>query len=503
MKKNLFVYLDPGFSSDLGHYKKIADRLHSFTKKNKSFDMLHYVGKNIKQEDVKKYNLIKVFKHIAFIKENNTNKELILKDFEFTVENIFSYLNILNETYENIIVYMYTSNIPYSKILLKINEKYRIDNLSINSVLFYIKHTKEEINDIKLLNTLLKKDINKNVNIYTDSEVAISYYQKLLTKRLTNLPIPLYSKNNIVKDNKNNKKSIVTYFGYPTYDHGFDLFFNLYKKLSKNKDYSFIVKLNTRLSNSALIKKIEELKVDKNVHLITSFIDNLEYERLIQQSDIVVIPYDKNKYEIQTSGVFIESILNNKLILTTKDTWMGDKIKLLGQGITFNSEKENDILKAFEELRKNKSSLNQKEIKKFKSFYTVEKLFKVFKKNYKENIITKEIEKENLNFAMEINVLNKYINELKSSNKQIALYGYGVLGQFILSNLGNKVKVIIDKNPNIKSSSHDIITLDKLTNYNIDLILISVLGRESSIVKDINKALPNNNLEIKTLPIVF
>ncbi len=51
------------------------------------------------------------------------------------------------------------------------------------------------------------------------------------------------------------------------------------------------------------------------------------YLKYFFNSQIVILPYSQELYKDRTSGIFIESIVLNKIVLVTNGTWMSKELK--------------------------------------------------------------------------------------------------------------------------------------------------------------------------------
>lgn len=96
----------------------------------------------------------------------------------------------------------------------------------------------------------------------------------------------------------------------------------------------------------------------------------------------------------------------------------------------------------------------------------------------------------NLEFSKQINILKKQIQEIKNSNKKIALYGFGIIGKYIFSQIKENVVLIIDKEYT-RAGTYSGLPIDNPNNihkYKVQNILISILGREEEIIKYLIKS---------------
>lgn len=99
-----------------------------------------------------------------------------------------------------------------------------------------------------------------------------------------------------------------------------------------------------------------------------------------------------------------------------------------------------------------------------------------------------------IEFSKQINFLYKEIYQLKIKNEKIAIYGNGLIGNIIAKELEKNLIIIFDKNINLKSSYSKIDTPDNINKYTFDILVISVLGREESIIKEIKKMKANSKI---------
>jgi glycosyltransferase involved in cell wall biosynthesis len=88
-----------------------------------------------------------------------------------------------------------------------------------------------------------------------------------------------------------------------------------------------------------------------NVQLIERALLEDEYYRLLQEADVVVIPFRKNEYHARTSGTFTEALAAGKPVVVTRGTWMSDQLERFGAGITFRDGDVDDLARAILDVR--------------------------------------------------------------------------------------------------------------------------------------------------------
>ena len=107
----------------------------------------------------------------------------------------------------------------------------------------------------------------------------------------------------------------------------------------------------------------------------------------------------------------------------------------------------------------------------------------ILNSNYFKSLSNPNSQNNNLLFSININKLYKQIIQVGENYQKIAIYGNGLIANHILSILKDKVTLLIDKNTTLQNynSTPPTISMDKLSNYTYDILIISVLGRESEI----------------------
>ena len=386
MEDELFIYIDPGYTSGIGHYRNFAEKIHRYAKNN-GLKIQHYVNKHILFEDKKRFNLEAVFNFNARIDEESMSYFEInrrLDDFKKNVEIIFFKLKQEEKNYKKIRIYMYTCHCLHIDLLTRLHEEFEF--LSVELHLVILQLNPSVVNDEKnkaVQECLMRNGAKDSVDqyIYMDSSRAAGIYQKFFKKKLSSLPIPLHHQKElkVTRKEKQNKIKTIAFFGYAEYKYGFHLFYEMYQYFSTR--FKYTVRLNNKIHNVEFNDKIKVLKQDKNVLFVDHYIDELSYTTLIQESDIVIIPYLQRFYPVQTSGVFIDALWNDVFIIAADNTWMADMIRDTECGLVFKDNEPESlkctVLLAEKICMANNNKLNDK----YRSFFTVEKMFEVIRGN--------------------------------------------------------------------------------------------------------------------------
>lgn len=91
-------------------------------------------------------------------------------------------------------------------------------------------------------------------------------------------------------------------------------------------------------------RKLEAARLE-NVEIRRGVLPRAEYEQILRNADLVVIPYLAAEYTARTSGVLTEAISLGKPIVAPRETWMGDQASR-GGGVLFDGETGKDLARA-------------------------------------------------------------------------------------------------------------------------------------------------------------
>ena len=235
---------------------------------------------------------------------------------------------------------------------------------------------------------------------------------------------------------------------------------------------------------------------------LTAFYNNNDkdlfiWKKLVDKNTNQLIPLETIlKYDLcfDTSEEYIS---NGISIIDNTDEEILQACKEMEFQLNFNSLYTNDsdnlLLKNFTNLIKKyspktiligKPSLNflknypLYETDNIPNYYTKRKQVKP----YLDEI--KFVSNKNYLFSKEFNIVFNKLEELKKDNKNYLIYGYGSIGITIKHILGKNVIAFIDKDIS-KIDNKYVFLPDEINQLKFDKIIISVLGRESEIIKEL------------------
>lgn len=301
-KKQLFIYIDPGFLNDVGHYKNFAVNIHEEAQR-RGIEVWHFVNRDVSKELVNQFKLEKVFQYRAILNDSQiyvtdkysklkmllygiskkildpirsyikqreihfpvsypkalenpkfvkTEQENILDAFSTSLEMILNRLIAKNYQDAAVNIFMYTSHPLYFPIFAKLLKEKKFSDFDINAhlCLFYLNNefclkqkSKSYREMLRTVSNLLEWDDHQHrINLYSDSKRTINVYSKYFYRPIKLLPIPLSDGEEIVKKEGSTlqKKITIGFFGYTHPKQGYHLVKKLYDYFIRQEGYKYI-----------------------------------------------------------------------------------------------------------------------------------------------------------------------------------------------------------------------------------------------------------------------
>ncbi|MBS0623576.1 MAG: glycosyltransferase [Verrucomicrobia bacterium] len=176
---------------------------------------------------------------------------------------------------------------------------------------------KKDLSVIRFFSKLLNWKYRKNFIPLTDSELLVDDYAQWFGKRPTVLPIlygPFQAVAPITK-----QKIICSWIGSPRPEKGSCTIAKLVQIQDPASE-----RIELCVSGATYLPAIKN-KI--SLHLIKAFLSEDEYYQTLMRSDVVLLPYEPEKYKKRTSGIFVETILAGKIPFVKEGSWLAYELK--------------------------------------------------------------------------------------------------------------------------------------------------------------------------------
>lgn len=203
-----------------------------------------------------------------------------------------------------------------------------------------------------------------NIRLVTDSERLAERFRLMTGLSIHVLPIP-HTQHIAAQYHRETDQPVnLISLGPPNHEKGFDVLVSAIRRLVVRNQLGgllFTLHIHRHLETheSREWRRILEQLPAANIRLIDRFLSDEEYYRELEKADIVLLPYGRDKYYADTSGLFTEALATAKPIVVTDGTWMSAQLEKYGAGIMFRDHDVNDLARAILEARDNYPRLAQ------------------------------------------------------------------------------------------------------------------------------------------------
>lgn len=233
--------------------------------------------------------------------------------------------------------YVTLADLSAVRILLHFVKIFRSDVLHFAIVLRYAPErfapTKKEQN---LIEDLLS---NNRVSFFTDSgQLTHAYRVNFRTERVITLPIPVLTAFKSQISLRKNKVRRIGFLGATRREKGFASIPAIIravcdKQFDSSEPVKFVVQVNTGAPPilASVIAELEAMVLSPPspsvlVELLSGPLDSDLYVETLQGLDVMLIPYEVEKYQHSTSGIFAECIVAGVPCVCLELTWAADVI---------------------------------------------------------------------------------------------------------------------------------------------------------------------------------
>lgn len=424
----MFYYLNPAFRNNEGHHLTHQHILHKLYGSN--FCVVANRSLKIDQElpyPVKTYfsNFTRAYlssqeQLLIFEKEINQLSEFVTEH-----DTLFLYLGDI------LFVYPFLN----AKIKGQLKGKVIINLFHTGENLFKNKYKKDLVASLLKQSKALRNKYNIHLLVETEQ---LQEALKVISSDWFDI-LPMFHSEQFKvpkKATEQTTKKIVSYLS-ASKPRGLEIFVQLMFYIQENaptlfNEYKFIVRLVQ--PNEATIKLVNSI-----AHLIDLQIGAVsfaEYQQLILQTDIMLMPYLSNLFYAGTSGVFSDSVMNEITVVTTENTWLGYHTKRLKNGEVFTEGDKESFFNAFNKVAKDNKLYKLQAVqaaKVWQEYHNPLKLKQLFEKE-----VNRPKQPININ-----KVDKKYLKKVATSHKKLksVFFKIGIYNKFYLFKIAIKYKL--------------------------------------------------------------
>ena len=401
-KKNNFIIFDQSLSSIDGHSyiyikniflesKKHFDSVKLFTNNNFLFLKKNFLHKYI--DGSTNFIPITFLKNTFFnlfpkLKKNNKKKKnlrgIVNKFISFDYFLNFLFLiKKLNKNENNyIFIQYYDEGIFW---LLKLCKFFNINIQHLNFLIIiryelnYFNVNNFKSNFLKLINSTYFK---KRLKFFTDNLYLSKRNNNILKKKIF-FTLPLVIKDQKILKKKIRKKNfLISCLGPMRLDKGAEFISNILEKYDLDKN-NITINIQVNKDHPFSEKYFSKIKYcnKSQIKFLKGPISEKDFYFEILNSDALFCPYEKEKYKLSTSNIFLESIFLNTPTIFTNGTWASNfidayKKRNIFLGYSLNKSL-NDFHNSINFIKKNKKKIF-KDLKKFKREWKIQNNYNTY-----------------------------------------------------------------------------------------------------------------------------
>lgn len=366
MRKELLIFIDPGYLDGIGHYENYGLQLR-LEAQHRGVKFWHVVNRSVPGDKVAANGLTPLFLRPAFLGSVFHQPD----ELDFAITAFASKLHLvcrrmIKEGLQDhrITLFMYTGHPAYLQTIADVLNDALFQKLDIRFYfnLFYVDNGfARKMGCAGYLQTLSslgqeleRRDPGQKISLCADSERIRNVYDPYFNRPFSLIPIPLTSGKPAaaLTEEGAQPQSPVTigFLGYTHGKQGYPFIRRLYHDLFGSPDLADIRMcvrhniFNTDPSNAENLRELLSQKERIDNHI--NFLSRPEYLDLMDRCDILLIPHSQEEYPVQTSGMFIDALSRGKVVVVPENTWLSDQLNAYGAGETFSGNSYENFLNA-------------------------------------------------------------------------------------------------------------------------------------------------------------
>lgn len=316
MIENKILYCDPGIINSVGHNMQTIQCLIKYFPSIEVLAGKAYIGSDAKFRSIFRHGSphysIKN-KIIKLLEKFDSNRFILYKKIIHYIKlyQTIRDLSIVNTKYNNIVIINSVELDDAYRIMQAFS--FRKKGLKFKIILHYspFKHDSLEIRDHiqVILNKMVLASKKNDVIYFADTEYLIDIYSLILKVNVKSIPFP-HLQREIVSNKKNS--NVIGIFGTYTETKSIHLIPQIIREM-KIKNVPWNIQC-TYITKNRVVEDLEKtLQILPFVSYRTGPFDGIEVDKFYAYSSIILLLYHSHDYEIQSSGIFMETIASGNI----------------------------------------------------------------------------------------------------------------------------------------------------------------------------------------------
>ncbi len=198
---------------------------------------------------------------------------------------------------------------------------------------------------------MLKQLTQSPLQIYTDTYESQAAFEQYFAVKTPYFPMFSVSNFGEIKEKAIGDTIQFCYPGNVQKAKGFDVLVEALKETDLNAGH---FKIRTFISylQKELKAWIDDLPTHPNIEVVEGSLSTEEYSKLLQEADVILLPYRAADFGGRTSGIYADAVILEKPVVITRETWGGTYTEKYGNGICFSDGNAKEMQQAIQQIIK-------------------------------------------------------------------------------------------------------------------------------------------------------
>jgi len=276
-------------------------------------------------------------------------------DLEKYKEGLRKSFEIIDQTIaDRKVVYQYMGSIWHAWALAEIIQEKPLKNTTFKINIFHdrarlLAPDFRKSSYFDEYNFILKNLTQSPLHIYADTQEAQTAFEEYFDIKLPYFPMFSVSDFGEIREKEITNSLQFCYPGNVQKAKGFDILVAALNSVDLTKGH-FKVRTFISYLQKELQGWINDLPKHKNIEIISGSLSTIEYSQLLQETDVILLPYRAADFGGRTSGIYADAVILGKPVIITGETWGGNYTKKYGNGICFTDGNAKEMKEAIQQI---------------------------------------------------------------------------------------------------------------------------------------------------------